>query len=56
MSAGWGNRAVIVNEARLNEEIRKRGKQIDAVRAIIGKDWRGRVAQDLVAELELVLP
>lgn len=52
---GWGQEPPIVKEARLNEEIRKRGVRLNAVKALIGKDWRGRYAQDLVAELEEVL-
>ena len=58
MSAGWGNKAVVVDKARLDDEIRKRGLRITALEQtlgemhrVLGKDWRGRVAQDLVAEL-----
>jgi hypothetical protein len=55
MSAGWGNKAVIVDKARLEDEIRKRGlriseleEQIGRVMLLVGQDWRGHYATDLV--------
>ena len=55
---GWGQIPPVVREAKLNDEIRKRGlkisrleEQLGRVTLVAGKDWRGRYAQDLVAEL-----
>lgn len=52
---GWGQIPPVVKEARLNDEIRKRGVRINAAKAILAKDWRGRYAQDLQAELLEIL-
>lgn len=52
---GWGQEPPVVAEARLNEEIKKRGRRLNEVKAIISKDWRGRYAQDLQAEIEAIL-
>jgi len=62
VAAGWGNVSVHrvhqVEIARLNEELVKRGLKITAleqqlgrIHLVLGKDWRGRYAQDLAAEL-----
>ena len=59
MAAGWGNlstqRQHQTEVARLNTELRKRGHQISQLERdlgvlmlVLGQDWRGRVAQDLV--------
>lgn len=59
---GWGQEPPKVTEARLNNEIVKRGVRIDQLEkrheralAILNQDWRGRYAQDLVTALQEVL-
>jgi hypothetical protein len=55
---GWGQIPPVVREAKLNDEIRKRGLKISRleeslgrVALVVGKDWRGRYAQDFIAEI-----
>lgn len=52
---GWGQEPPVVKEARLNDEIRKRGQRLSEVKAAASKDWRGRYAQDLKAEILEIL-
>jgi hypothetical protein len=59
---GWGQIPPVVREAKLNDEIRKRGLKISRleerlgrVTLVVGQDWRGRYAQDLVADILIAL-
>ncbi len=55
ISLGWGNEPPVIAQARLNDEIRKRGTRLDAIKAVTEQEWKGRYAQDLKAEILEIL-